>query len=500
MGYILKSIANIQEPNRLSVAGDPNFVVFRSRVEEKTPSGVSLQVSQLPTAPLTLTEANGVHVFAPTTDPERVGGSTFYADSDLTRTAQNIRAALLTDSWVASNLEVSVPLRWQGDGPGAGDTVSLVAKGKGVAYAFSVSFLGSTVKVEPESLDSIRGEADSIVLELDIYADTGAPVGSDDPMLHLGRYATTLQKSYDGEPVWFDLNAVFAGVAELDPPADAGWFDPGTLRSYRFLARRTSYTSEAFYESGALHVLLGAKGGKDMAPYILEGSGGRLLTNKPRTPYVVGGRAYLNFVRGAVTGTVRVVYSALSIGGKELGKEYSTAVPVERLADLNTYVLELDRMIGRYPTAGLVRVALELEGRVVSDYLEFDISPGCLHEARFLSFINDFGGWDAVNLDAPEKREIKPGYSNYDRTITPDSSARERTYSVEMAETISVETAPMTDAAASWLTELARSKLVVDGQGRVVLISEFSLAIDPAARNMQRATIKYRYADDRTIY
>lgn len=502
MGYILEDIAEVTEPKRLSVAGDTNFVVFGSKTGEGVPAEAALTVTELPESPLVLTDANGgVHTFAPTTEPERVGGSTFYADADLARTAQNIRMALLSDSWVASNFEVSVPVDFSGGSASAGRTLQIVGRGVGREFGFSLSFMGKTQTVLSSSDDSIRGDHDSVVLELDVYTDTGAPLGADDRGKFPGQYATTLQKTYSGRPVWFELNRLFGGTPLFKQIARVGWFDPGTMRDYRFTARRTSYTSEAFYESGVCHVLLGAASGRDMEPYVLNREGVRkLLTNKPRTTYVKGGMAYINFVRGVVDGRVRIVYAAYSGGGKCLGTDYSDEQEMARLSNVNTCALELDRVIDRYPTAGLIRVALELDRKVVSDWMEFDVLPDCLHEAKFLAFVGDLGGWEAVNLDASGKRNIKPNYTYYDRTVTPESSERERVYAVELEETTTVESAPMTDEAAQWLKELARSKYVVDSSWRSILLTEFSLSIDPENKNMQRATIKYRYADERTLY
>lgn len=501
MGYKLRDIAEIQEPSALSVAGATNFVVFGSKTTEGTPAEMEVVVRRVPTTPLVFTDAEGeAHTFTATTDPERVGGYTFFAEADLTRTAQNIRRAMLADAWVAANFEVSVPVVWVGGVATPGTTIRIVSRGCGREYGFSVDFLGLRQTAESTSGDSLKGEEEAVEIELDIHTDLGAPIGSDDRGYYLGKFAVTLQKTYAGEPVWFDLNQLFRATPDFKPPTRCGWFDPGTMRDFRFMARRTSHTSEVFYESGALRVLIGAGKRGNMTPYIVGEEGGRLLTKKPRTPYVKGGEAFINFIRGVESGRVRIRYEAYSMGGKCLGVTYSGEAELGELQNINSKMLALDSIIELFPTVARVRVALERDRRAVSDFLEFDILPEELHEPNCLSFIGDFGQWEAVNLGAVGKSDIKPTYTYYDRTVTPESEARERTYAVECPETMTVQTAPMTDEAAKWLRELARAKLVVDKGLRVVLVTEFALAIDPENKNMQRATIKYRYADERTLY
>lgn len=502
MGYTIKDIAKITEPGKLTVSGDSNFIVFESKTAAGSKAEATLDVTSLPTSAIVITDYTGAaHTFTPTADPERVTGYTFYADPDLANTAQNIRIALLADPWIAANFTVSVPVIWTGGNPSNGTAIRIVSKGTGTEYGINILFLGSRITAASSSGDSLKGDAGSASIDLDVYTDTGAPIGADDKGAYPGTYATTLQKTYAGAPVWFDLNALFAGIAEFpNPPAVPGWFDPETMRDYRFTARRTSHTSDTFYESGVLYALIGAEAPRDLAPYIFNGTEVRLLTNKPRTPYVTGGRAYLNFIRGAVSGTLRVAYYAYSNGEQLLGVDYAHECDAANLGNLNTCVLDLDSVIARYPKTGVIKVALSRGTQVVSDFLTFDILPECLHEVRYLSFINDLGGWEAVNLDASGKNDVKPSYSTYDRTITPQNSARERVYSVELSDTFTVESAPLPDCVATWLKELARSKNVVDGQGRNILITDFTLSIAPDTKNMQRATIKYRYADGRTLY
>lgn len=529
MGYVSKDIAIITEPDIVTLSAVPNFVQFASKPAEKTPLEVGIQVNIKPTtagviSSLTLikvTDTSGnVHAFKGSTEAADVGGSTFYVSAETSDTAENLRQALLADKWFNANFEASIPFVWDSEVLTNGSVLNIKSKGAGSDFnikieapnnknnaAYSITWVNQV----SYNKDSISGEASTAEIDLDIYIDADIPLGQDDKPTsssQLGTYTTTLQKTYAGSPVWFELNALFSQYGGYNhPPEVPGWFDAGTSRTYRFAAKVKAVNSFYFYQSNALYVLNGygsTADERDLSKYVYSENAIKLLTNKPRTTYIRGQREYLNFIFKVSRRNTKeyfklcVAYRAYSSSGDFLGTVFAHEQGGAAFKVVNTCVLDIDTVLDQYPTAGIIRVALAHGSVLVSNDLEYVIRPECLHTLRQFSFINRLGGWDTFNFDAGVKDEIKPSVETYNKTLTPTyqkGDSIETVYSTKLLNTFTVEGAPVTDEVAAWLKELAAARVILDNDGNYIIIEDFTLQVTAANKNMQKPTIKYRLSE-----
>lgn len=459
--------------------------------------------------------------FQGTTNPVDVGGAVFYVSGDKANTAENLRLALLNNSWIAANFDVRVPFTWIGVTPINGRVVNLKSKGAGADYniiieapnnAGNLAYTLTPVNDNSSNGDSITGEASATEIELDVYTDPAVFLGQDDRPVsndQIGTFAISLQKTYAGLPLWFELNSVFQHFAGYSiPPSAPGWFDTGTVRAYRFVAKVKAVDSYAFYQSSALFVINGY--GKASDPINLEdytyGKGVfKLLTNKPRTTYVRGQKEFINFIysdaqRGtdqAVTFDLRVSYRVYSSGNTYLGTVYGQSRNSASLGIVNTCVLDIDAVIDTYPKAGIIRIALARGSALLSQEIEYEVRPECLHKLTQFIFLNRLGGWDAFNFDAKPEGEIKPDIQTFSKVITPSytkATGLETVYATNLEDAITIDGAPVTAAVAQWLKELAAARVVLDGDGNYVVIEDFK--VKPSdTDNMQTPTIKYHLSE-----
>ena len=643
MGYVSKDIAVITEPDIVTLSAVPNFVQFASKPASKTYLEVNIQVnitrSPAATVPtktlLRITDSSGtIHSYRGTTVAEDVGGSTFYVAALTSDTAENLRQVLLSDKWFNANFNIVIPFTWDTGSPRNGSVLNIQSKGAGSEFNISIEAPNNTddvaytitwINPTSENNDSISGEASTVEIDLDVYTDPDVFLGQDDRPItpqKIGTYATTLQKTYAGSPVWFELNALFSQYSGYNRPSGtSGWFDTGTSRTYRFTAKVKAINSFYFYQSNALYVLHGyGPASEDLdlnqfiyndrffsgipnidpdhlwdlpttgEPYytyspdydtvwvqIFEPSGTltvtgvtvyrnnyfngiypssenylgstvstipskaklalltlrkadnpdgydnmeitqsgtgitsnekviKLLTNKPRTSYIRGQKEYLNFIfsdpqRGEADPTeftLRVAYRAYTTSDNYLGTVYGQEKTRADFAIVNTCQLDIDTVLDQYPTAGIIRVALARDSSLVSNDLEYTVRPECLHALRQFSFINRLGGWDAFNFDAGVKDEIKPSVETYNKTLTPSyqkGDSIETVYTTTLANTFTIEGAPVTDDVAAWLKELAAARVILDNEGNYIIIEDFNLQVTTANKNMQKPTIKYRLSE-----
>lgn len=534
MGYVSKDIAVITEPDLVTLSASPNFVQFASKPAVKTYLKVNIQVklkssgivNPVLRSLLRITDAEGgVHEYSGTTDVSAVGGSVFYISTEAADTAENLRQALLADSWFNSNFEVVIPFVWVGNTPTNGNILNIKSKGAGTDFNIqiaapndptSIAYQITWINQTSQNNDSITGEASTAQISLDVYTDPDVFLGQDDrptTPATVGQYMVTLTKTYAGFPVWFELNSLFSRYSTYNIPSGApGWFDTDTISVYRFAAKVMAVNSFYFYQSNALFVLHGygpASEELDMTPYIYEDGGTvTLLTNKPRTTYIKGQKEYLNFIfkdpwRGSIINnfTMGVIYRAYSNSGILLGVIEGHLLRRIYFSMVNTCELDIDAVIDQYPRAAIVRVGLVRDGEIISNELEYTIQPECLHTLRQFSFLNRLGGWDAFNFDAGVREDIKPSSETYNKAITPAyrrGDSVETVYATSLADTFTVEGAPVTDEVAEWLKELAAASVILDGDGNRIIIEDFTLQMSDANRNMQRPTIKYRLSESYT--
>lgn len=527
MGYITKDIAIIDEPKIVSLAGAPNFVTFASKAAAKTYIDVDIKINVTQATPdipvrtvLRVYEAGGtLHEFHGTADPDEVGGSVFYVSTDPADTAENLREALVANAWINANFEVRIPSSWTGGNVANGDTVNIKGKGAGADFRLNITAPNNVASSayaitwtsnNSTDGDTLKGNASTVEVELDIYENPDTFLGGDDRPLDeakLGSRTITMQKTYAGAPIWFDVNGPFSKYGGYNLPASAGWFDTGTAKAFRFIAKIRSVNSFNFYQSNTLFAINGfsrLSQPVDMTEYVYGDGPFKLLTAAPTVPYVKGQKAYLNFIysdaqRGQPSPTypqITVAYRAFSRAGNYLGSLQRQATTGASLSVVNSVVLELDTVLGAYPLAGEIRAGIAQDGVTVSNEMSFHILPECLHDLQQFTFLNKWGGWEVFNFDAGQRQEVRRSSENYFKTTTPDSvGGPEHTYRVDIDEAFTVEGAPVTDEVAEWLKEFAGSPVVLDAQGRFVLIEDFTLNISDASENMHVPVLKYRLND-----
>lgn len=533
MGYISKDIAIITEPKRITLSGLPNFITISGKPKAPVKYEFNLQVKATQAltgiesvTQLNVTDPTGVvYIFYGTTDATEVGGAIFFVSTDAANTAENLRQALLNNSWIAANFDVRVPFVWNDETPVNGNVISIVSKGAGNDYNITVAapnnagnaaYVLTPVNTDSTNGDSISGEASTAEIELDIYTDPAFFPGQDDRPMYtaqIGTYAVSLQKTYAGVPLWFELNSLFQNFAEYAVPPDvAGWFDADTARAYSFIAKVKGIDSYAFYQSSALFVINGygrASDPIDMAEYTYGNGIFKALTNKPRTPYMRGQKAFLNFIfsdpdrgkPGITNYALQVAYSVYSTSDNYLGAVYNHVHNRNDFSIVNTCVLDIDAVLDQYPTAGIVRVALVRGDLMLTEEVEYEIRPDCLHTLTQFIFLNRLGGWDAFNFDASADDEVKPDILTYNKTLVPGhtkSRGIETVYDASIGNTRTVNGAPVSDDVAAWLKELVAARVILDGEGNYIVIEDFTLKVSSDTANMQVPTIKYHISETYT--
>lgn len=506
MGHLTRDIAIVTDPKQYSLSGTPNFLVIAKKPSRQEVFSAYISIkstSDVTALRLAVIDGNGVRrEFNATTSKAYVNGSTFLAASSSEDTLENLRVTLLGDSWIATNFSVVIPTKETGGKMVNGDTMYINGKGGGTSYDMTLQTPNDTTHtayginiLSPESSgnDSISGEASTAEISVDVYTGVGGGPGSDIAVgaMAMHTLAITLQKTYAGGPVWFDVNRIFSDAGR-GLPASSGWSKPGTLKDYMLVARVGTSDSRVFYQSAVNYVVEGY-GDVDLKEYLYLSEPVKQLTRRPRLRYLYGQRAYLNLFASRPAGDVRVGYDVLNEYGEKMGRVYGLEVSRWGLDSVNTCTLDIDSVLDVYPDACVVRVAVFLGDTAITEWLDYEVLPEGIHTLNGFSFLNSLGGWDSFNFDAPSKTDVKTEASLYDVAITPYNATPQFVRSVELSETYTVESAPVADEVALWLRELARSRLVLDGEGLPVVIEEFALSVSEAAKNMQRITMKYRY-------
>lgn len=533
MGYKSKDIAIIDEPDIITLSALPNFVQFTSKPGAKTILEVNIKINAVPTTPnlasrtvLNIVSSTGeLRSFHGTTVASEVGGNVYYVSADTADTAENLRQALIADPFIKSNFEVVTPFTWVNNAPVNGSIINIKAKAAGTEFLLTITapnntgnsaYLISWVNNTSVNNDSISGEANTAEVELDIYVDPDVFLGADDRPLtaaKIGRYLTTLSKTYTGQPLWFELNKLFSQYPGYNiPNAAPGWFNPGTVSAYRFFAKVKNVNSFSFYQSNALYVVNGYGRISDeieIDNHVYAGPSFLLLTNKPKTPYARGQREYLNFIikddqrdnTNPLEFSLRVIYRAYTTAGDFLGQYFAHARNRADFDIINTCTLTIDTVLDLYPNAGVIKVALARDTAIISNDLEYEIMPEALHSLQQFTFLNKLGGWDNFNMDAAHVQEIKPESLTYNKTLTPSfkkGDSLETVYSTKLGNSFTVEGAPVYDDVAEWLKELAAAKVILNNEGFYIVIESFEMIIDPKTQDMQRPKIKYRLSENYT--
>lgn len=509
MGYILKDIANILEPARLSLSGLPNFIQLSS----KTASGTAYQSRITPTSAtaisISLTDTDGgVRVITGTTDPEEVGAGVFFISSDLLERAENIKQALIEDPYIAANYNVFSDVSWNAGAPSVNGVI-VQALANGAEFNLAVTATGATVTsiTTGASSDTLKGEAPIVEIYVDLYREeVGSFLGNSDPAGSLGIPAITLSKSYNGAPVWFDLNGIVAQKLDFNTPSsDVGaWFDAGTVTAYRAMVRRGGYTNTPIYISDKLYALTGYGEVEEkiqLDDYAYKVAPIKLLTQRPVLPYIQGQREYITFLLGApLTGKqVSILLRAYDGAGNFLASLQVGSVNTSQLNGVNCCAFNFDELMAENPTAVKLTAALTVRGALISNVVEYSVRPECLHKSKPFYFINRLGGWETFNFDGSTVEEVKPENASYSRTVTPEydkAHGVEGLYYADIGSTYTVQGAPVSYEVAEWLKQMAAAKVVLDEEGRRVIVEDVTLRLSEGQTTIP--VIKYRLSETYT--
>lgn len=503
MGYILKDIAIIQEPARVSLSGLPNFI----RISSKTSGGTLFQSRIVPTSSAAILvtvqdSEGGIRVLLGTTDVEAVGGSVFFISTDAMETAENLKAALLNDSYMAANFDIFSDITW----PAAVNGVIIKAKDMGAEFNLIITAAGATVTAIASGTvnDTIRGNAPIVDVSADIYEEstaqyvhTGPPAGS------LGKPLITLSKSYNGTPLWFDLNGIAAQNLAFAPPlvGNGIWFNTGTIKAFRALLRKGGYSQTPFFISEILYALTGF--GKldenvDLIPYVFTAASVKTLTDKPKTPYMVGQREFITFLLGAPLAgkQIGLLLRAFDGMGAYLGGITAAPSSTSVLHAVNSCAFSFNTILSQHPKAVTVSAAVTMGGALITEPQEYEVRPECLHVQNEFYFLNRLGGWDTFNFDGETVEDVKPVGETFTRTVTPTYNKAQGVEGVYLADLESVKTVqgtPVKKDVAEWLKQLVASKVILDKDGRRIIIEDFTLQV--SSGELSTPIIKYRQSE-----
>ena len=557
MGQLINNIAKeTVTPARFSLSGKPNFIQF-DRIEQREENEdleQEIKINVLncgyifvrdlgggkkeykDVSKFTIKENGNQHTFEGTSNYDKQGNSKFYTGpiSDIgpawenkkENVAENLKECLLKNDYFKKNFEVSIPPeKLPGGDSKKGSVIHFKAKGQGRQYHFKLdksdpetanSFIELEYSIGEDYFDdSILGENDSVELQLDIYKDTKVFPGKDN-FSKMGKYTTTLSKTYFGEPVWFNLNSMWGNqdkyaIDFLDEEKE--WSSPGTITDFRFTAKKSDgVNNETFYHSDVLYALTGygrSLDATDMNRYVYDTAADNILsplTTQPALTYIKGQKQYFNFIlsdpfrniRKGVEDMIGITYKLRSQSGNLIAKVEKHQIDIESLCAINTVRLDIDSLIDEYPKTGIVEVQLSRNGVVRSHPLTFHIVPECLYKVNDFAFLNSLGGWSSFSFGGVAQTEFKSQATTIYRTHTPDfniSSRIESVFNKEITEQFTVQTLPIKAEVAEWLKEISGSIAVYDlSTKRYVIIDEMNVKHN-TKDELFTLQMKYHYSD-----
>lgn len=443
---------------------------------------------------------------------ENVNSNTYFISKQLNITAQNIRNCLMQNDFLSGNYNISIPYKDQK----FGNIIHISPRHQNVTQNIKISssnpeFISITGEIEKPIGDSIFKNSANASIELEVYTNTGSLLGENKfPEESLGTYMTTLRKSYHGQALWFDLNAL---IANRNTYSNAflnanGWCDADTATDYRFIARRfDGVNHEPFYLSDVLFSITGYNRNlekNDLESYIYNAQTKNIvkpLTNQPTLFHTKGQTQYFNFIlsdenriANHQTGITYKLYSQSRV----LLAEKTIVSQGKNLAVVNTIKLALDEIIKGYEKVGEVEVYLNVAGEIKSSPLTFRILPECLYRVNDFAFLNALGGWNSFNFGGDERTDFKASSTNIFKTHTPNhniSSEIESVYSQDVNEQFSVKTMPIDAKTVEWLKEMSASIAVYElSSKRYIIVDEMN--IRPNSKDeLFEVEMKYRYSD-----
>ncbi len=588
--YSNKTIAKVTEPQELTLSGNPNFITFES-LRNKTPDKkmeLHIAINRLADhdtgMQLNLKEEldETKHSFQSTLNPAELNTSTFLVASDkegipdrsdITSTAQNLLVCLRNNSFLRNNFDIYInPMTSDGDSVDEyqvdnGSTIVIRANGFGAQYNFTceLSYKDSydnsrsnpdlvyddikiSVLSKGSSSDTIDQGLGNTRIDLDIYHDTQSLLGDDnDKICDKGTFLTTLSKSYFGQPVWFELNALMNKKATYSTDffnAETNWVNTGTVSSFRVVARKQSYgNNQAFYYSHPLYVVNGydalltennlkqqnSEDSSSVMDFGQDFTKNEIIKVRPLTTmysrtHIKGQEQYFNFIADSFSDKVissrdfpslALYYRLYTQSGEYISEYTSHRADLKNLNTVNTAKLDLDRFLpsvtsgGREFIVGEVEVFLCILHRdnnynqtrpqtIISTPLTFNVFPEYLYTLNNFVFLNRLDGWDSINFSGTASSEFKTTATSVFKTLKPQyqrSSSIETIANRSIEEQKIVQSAPMNYEGMEWLQQMGASCAVYELQsGRYILIDEMTLKYNKKD-DLFQAEMKYHYTD-----
>lgn len=379
--------------------------------------------------------------------------------------------------------------------------------------------------------DNIGNVDDNIRLEADIYTNTGITWGGQNDHLNAsGTYLTTLSKTYFGQALWFDLNALMSKRISYSPyflslthadSTTAQWVDTGTIADYRVTIRRTNeYTNTPIYISQPLYVINGYNYTLDNATpdnhidqYIVDLNNNNHHKAKPLTDnttrtHIRGQKQYYNFLLKRKTAQsqplLALKYTLYTQSHRPIAQYIEPYTDAATMHTANTTLLNLDQFLPTYnnKTVGYIQVTLvtpqDQQTLELTQAITYHIQPHCLHTVRDYAYLNRLGGWDTFNFGANKSVDFKTTTTTYYKTLTPGFTPYTQIESVS-AKTVSeqhtVQTTPIDLPTVETLREISTSHAVYElSTRRYILVDDLALKYNHQD-NLFQVEMKYHYTD-----
>lgn len=538
MGFFTNtSIADVVENKKITLAHNPNFMIFKNKNSIKVPVAINLTVvatyaggDEYPeTTEFSIIEVStGIkHTFRGTNKKENLNSNTFLLNSNQSITAENIRIALMKDSWLKNNFEITIPFDINGTNIKNGNTIYITSKGAGEQFTFTFENLNSTflrLNGNPESSsnsDSIDGGKGKTEIELELYSDTNCFLGVKDipTEADFGTYTTTLSKHYFQDELWFETNNLLSKKVnyKTDFLTSSDWVDTGTYSDYRYIAKTfDGETRTPFYISNVLYVLNGydyTLNENDLTDYVydtLYPTVVQPLTNAPDKNYVIGQTEYFNFILSDMQHNINITPEfnfGLTYKYYTPSGDYITTINkqnknrkkmyVVNTVQLNPDIEGVEKSTNK--TVGSFTVALNKDNTPISKELKYNVVPECLNRTNEFAFLNRLGGWDSFNFGGTWSTEFKTDASTVYKTLLPDykiSSEIESVFKKEIEEQFSIKSDIVDYNTVEWLRELAASKVVYELYSlKYVIVDDLNLKYNDDDDNYQ-VEMKYHYSDN----
>lgn len=519
----LFTYSNRGEPNILKSSDQPFYPDADTRVDITFKVTDNLENVRDCTLKFTETVSKASHEFKGTRNQNEASDNTFFISDDPGVTANNIRRCLMLNPFFRDMFDCGLPIILNENGQLINNpTIRIVSKGISSLYSFTYEIESPLVYVEGTSR-GYNSEQLSFGMEseihLDMYKNNNVFPGKENTPNpeYFGEYTTTLTKTYQNAPLWFNINSLAQPTFTPLAFSEDGWQNTQTVSDIRFIAhrlfhgtRQVLYASDVFYAVNGYQRTLETN---DLSAHVYDTSKetkAKPLTTQPQLFHIEGQTQYFNFLLSDADhdneagGNLAITYRILSQSGRFLTEKVMHAKPKHLFHAVNTIRLDIDGAISGYPNAGRVEVFLsrslpdEDKYTTVSEPLRFRILPSCLHKVNDFAFLNSLGGWSSFNFGGTDQSEFKTTTNTIFKTHTPDktvSSQLEAVFSKDVEEQFSVQTMPITRDVAEWLRELSTSKAVYElSTKRYIIVDE--LVIKPNSKDdLFRLDMKYRYSD-----